>query len=126
VGRYRKVQVFIRGVEWVPAAPDDVPADMTALISWYSRNREMLHPLVLAVYFHVGFETIHPFVDGNGRVGRLLMNFILHKFEYPMVNIPNVSKNRYYDVLSRAQVDGELRPFIEFVIALWKDSELLF
>ena len=126
VGRYRKVQVFIRGVEWIPAAPEDVPDDMTALMTWYSRNRELVHPLVLAIYFHVGFETIHPFVDGNGRVGRLLMNFILHKNEYPMVNIPNTLRNRYYTVLSHAQVGGDLRPFIEFVIDLWKGSELLF
>ena len=126
VGRFRKVQVFIRGVEWVPAAPEDVHDDMTALMAWYSRNREQVHPLALAVYFHVGFETVHPFVDGNGRVGRLLMNFILHRNEYPMVNIPNTLRNRYYTVLSRAQVEGDLRPFIEFVIGLWKESELFF
>ena len=126
VGRYRKVQVFIRGVEWVPAAPEDVPADMTALMAWYSKNRERVHPLVLAIYFHVGFETVHPFVDGNGRVGRLLMNFILMRNEYPMVNIPNTVRDRYYTVLGRAQVEGDLRPFIEFVLGLWKESELLF
>ena len=124
VGAYRTVQVYIRGVEWVPASPQDVPRDMASLLSWYSKNKERVHPLVLALYFHVGFETVHPFVDGNGRVGRLLMNLILHKYGYPMVNIPNAQKNRYYDALSQAQVNGNLRPFIEFVVELLKKSRL--
>jgi Fic family protein len=81
---------------------------------------------VLAIYFHVGFETVHPFVDGNGRVGRLLMNFILHKNDLPMVNIPNLQRNRYYDVLHEAQVRGNLRPFIEFVLELYKGNQLMF
>jgi len=126
VGVYRTLQVYIRGVEWVPAAPEDVPQDMASLLSWYSKNRDRVHPLVLAIYFHVGFETVHPFVDGNGRVGRLLMNFILHRNGLPMVNIPASQRNRYYDVLNEAQVKGNLRPFIEFVIGLLEESKLLF
>lgn len=126
VGAYRTVQVYIRGVEWVPAAPEDVPTDMASLLSWYAKNREGVHPLVLAIYFHVGFEAVHPFVDGNGRVGRLLMNFILHRNAYPMVNIPNVQRNRYYDVLHEAQMNGELRPFIEFIIELLQGSRISF
>jgi Fic family protein len=126
VGIYRSVQVYIRGVEWVPASPEDVPKDMATLLAWYSKNRNKVHPLVLAIYFHVGFETVHPFVDGNGRVGRLLMNFILHRNGLPMVNIPNARRNRYYDVLHEAQVNGTLRPFIEFVMELFDESTLLF
>jgi Fic family protein len=126
VGVYRSVQVFIRGVEWVPAAPEDVPRDMATLLSWYAKNRKKVHPLVLAIYFHVGFETVHPFVDGNGRVGRLLMNFILHRNGLPMLNIPNERRLGYYDVLEEAQVNGNLRPFIEFVIELYEESKLVF
>jgi Fic family protein len=126
IGRYRTLQVFIRGVEWVPAPPAQVPRDMRALLTWYTKNRNKLHPVVAAIYFHVGFEIIHPFVDGNGRVGRLLMNFILHKNGYPMVNIPNLQRNRYYDVLNEAQVNGNLRPFIEFIVELMRESKVLF
>jgi Fic family protein len=126
VGAYRTVQVFIRGVEWMPAAPADVPRDMTALLSWYAKHRDTVHPLVLALHFHVGFETVHPFVDGNGRVGRLLLNHILHRNGYPMVNIPNSRKGRYYAVLHEAQVRGDLRPFVEFVIELYRESQLSF
>jgi Fic family protein len=122
VGVYRTLQVYIRGVDWVPASPEDVPGDMASLLSWYAKNREKVHPVVLALYFHVGFETVHPFVDGNGRVGRLLMNLILHRNGLPMINIPNVQRNRYYEVLGEAQVNGNLRPFIEYVLELYQES----
>jgi Fic family protein len=126
IGKYREVQVYIRGVDWMPPSPEDVPLDMRELFRWYSINKEKLHPLILASYFHTGFETIHPFVDGNGRVGRLLMNFILHKNGYPMVNIPNSRKLEYYECLERARVDANLRPFVKFIYDLMRESDLLF
>jgi Fic family protein len=126
IGRYREHQVYIRGVEWIPAHPDQVPKDMQTLLSWYTRNKNKLHPIVQTTYFHVGFELIHPFVDGNGRVGRLLLNFILHKNGYPMVNIPNIQRNRYYAVLNEAQVTGNLRPFLEFIIELLRKNKVPF
>lgn len=126
IGRNREHQVYLRGVEWVPAPPEKVPKDMKNLLSWYTRNKKKLHPLVVATYFHVGFELVHPFVDGNGRVGRLLLNFILHKNGYPMVNIPNIQKNRYYSVLNEAQVEGNLRPILEFLIELLQENKVPF
>jgi Fic family protein len=126
IGRYREHQVYIRGVEWIPASPDRVPLDMRTLLSWYTRNKNKLHPVVIVIYFHTGFELIHPFVDGNGRVGRLLLNFILHKHSYPMVNIPNLRKNKYYAVLNEAQVSGNLRPFLEFILELMKQGKVPF
>lgn len=124
-GRYRDVQVFIRGVDWVPAAPKDVPKDMKALLEWYTKNKRRLHPVVTASYFHVAFELVHPFVDGNGRVGRLLMNFILRKHGYPMVNIPSRTKRAYYVALHAGQVDGDLRPFIALIQGIYRSSRLL-
>jgi len=126
IGRYRTVQVYIRGVEWMPPSPKDVPGDMKELFRWYTNNRNRLHPLVQAAYCHTGFETIHPFVDGNGRVGRLLLNFILHKNGFPMVNIPNSRKLEYYDCLEKAQTEGDLRPFVSLIYDLMMGSELLF
>ncbi|MBW2990202.1 Fic family protein [Candidatus Woesearchaeota archaeon] len=126
VGRYRTVQVYIRGVEDIPPKPGEVPKEMRNLLSWYSRNKNTIHPLVVAAYFHTGFELIHPFVDGNGRVGRLLMNFILHKNKYPMINIPNKKKLKYYEALHQAQNKGKLRPFIELLLSLLKESRIRF
>ncbi len=126
VGKYRTSQVFIRGVEWLPPKPAEVSREMKALLAWYSKNKKKLHPVIIAAYVHVGFETVHPFVDGNGRVGRLLMNFILHKEKLPMINIPNKTKQKYYKALQSAQMKGNLRPFVELMVNLYKKNELRF
>lgn len=123
-GKYRKVQVFI-GRD-IPPKPHEVPKQMTTLLRWYSINRNKLHPLVLASHFHTEFERIHPFVDGNGMVGRLLMNFILYKNKYPMINIPKKNKFKYYEVLQNAQHKGNLRGFVKFLFDILKREELRF
>ena len=125
-GNYRDVQVYIRGVEWVPPTPQAVPKDMKILLEWYTKNRKIVHPVVVAAYFHAAFELVHPFVDGNGRVGRLLMNFILRKNGYPMINLPHRRKRDYYAALHKAQVDGQLRPFVELIMDGYKRSSLSF
>lgn len=126
IGKYRTVQVYIRGVEVIPPNPSNVLKEMKALLSWYSKNKNKLHPFIIAAYFHTGFELIHPFIDGNGRVGRLLMNFILHKNKYPMINIPNKLKLNYYQALQQAQRNGKLRPFIDLLLSLLKKSRIRF
>jgi Fic family protein len=126
IGRFRNVQVYIRGVDWIPPASEDVPKDIKNLLSWYTKNKKNLHPIVVAAYFHIGFEIIHPFVDGNGRVGRLLMNFILHQNGYPMINIPLERRFEYYDCLQAAQVNGALRPFVDMLLDLLRKSQLIF
>ncbi|HIH18200.1 MAG TPA: Fic family protein, partial [Nanoarchaeota archaeon] len=93
---------------------------------WYSRNKGKLHPLSLAAYFHSAFERIHPFVDGNGRVGRIIMNFILHKNKFPMINIPNSKKDVYYKTLQEAQINGNLEPFVKFLISVLKEGKIRF
>lgn len=124
IGRYRNVQVFITGVLWFPPKPQDVAGRMGHLIGWYSKNKKKLHPLILASYFHTEFEKIHPFVDGNGRVGRLLMNFILHKNKYPMLNILNSIKHKYYGALEEAQTKNNLRAFVKLMLNILKESKI--
>lgn len=124
-GAYRMVQVYIKGVDWLPSKPSEVPSEMASLLSWYTRARNKIHPLIMAAYFHSGFETIHPFVDGNGRVGRLLMNFILHRNGYPMINIPNARKAEYYSALQKSQIEGNLKPLVDLLINILKDAKIL-
>lgn len=126
VGVYRTLQVYIRGVDWVPPGPRQVRKDMRTLLEWYTKNQRSVHPVVAAAYFHVAFEIVHPFVDGNGRVGRLLMNFILHKNGYPMLDIPNRRRRDYYAALQRAQVEGDLRAFVSLMLDLYRKSRILF
>lgn len=124
VGRYRTVQVYIRGAKMIPSTPEDLTMEMRSLLRWYNANKAKIHPLILAAYFHIAFEAIHPFVDGNGRTGRLLLNFILHKHKFPMLNIPNNKKLLYYDFLEEAQVDNNLQNFVSFLYKLIIHSEL--
>jgi Fic family protein len=122
IGRYRAIPANIEGMDWTPPEPGAVPREMRNLLSWHSKNRGKINPLVLAANFHAVFETIHPFIDGNGRVGRLLMNHILHREEFPMVSIPNVLRYRYFGVLDRARQDGDLKPFLEFMLELLEED----
>jgi len=121
-GRYRTVPVFIRGTKIIPPPAAQVPQEVRRLLTWYSKNKGKLHPLVLATYFHAAFEAIHPFVDGNGRTGRLVLNFMLHKNNYPMLSIPRAQRLRYFTTLAQAQ-EGNLKPFVKFLIRLLKHTE---
>jgi Fic family protein len=125
VGKYRELQVYIRGTDWLPPKPEEIKKEMSYLLSWYTKNKKKLHPLILASYFHSAFETIHPFVDGNGRVGRLLINFILHKNKFPMINIQNKEKYLYYEALEESR-NGNLRKLVEFLFRTLKQSKILF
>lgn len=124
IGKFRRVQVFIG--RSIPPKASEVPKQIARLLRWYSTNKKKLHPLILASYFHTEFEKIHPFVDGNGRVGRLLMNFILHKNNYPMINIPKARKFKYYEVLQEAQYKGDLKHFVMYLINILKKDKLRF
>jgi len=126
IGKYRTLQVYIRGTNWLPPKPKEVSNEMASLLSWYTKNKNKIHPLVLSAYFHSAFETIHPFVDGNGRVGRLLMNFILHKKGYPMINIPSQRKHEYYSALESSQLKGDLKPLVKFLVELMKEEGVTF
>jgi fido (protein-threonine AMPylation protein) len=86
------------------------------LVVWYRRNRGKYPPLALAAVVHNQFENIHPFRDGNGRVGRLLLNNILLRHGLPPLNIELRERGRYYRALQEYQKGGNLRPTIELFI----------
>lgn len=86
------------------------------LIIWYESNRKRYSPLVLAAVVHNQFENIHPFRDGNGRIGRLLMINILLKYGKPPLNIEMRNRQEYYASLQAYQREGNLRPTIELML----------
>lgn len=79
-----------------------VKTDMDILLKWYKENKENLHPLILATIFHHKFEKVHPFMDGNGRTGRMLLNYILLKNNHPPTIISRKLRNQYLVALSEA------------------------
>ena len=89
---------------------------LNELIRWYGKNNRKYPALVLAAVVHNHFETIHPFKDGNGRVGRLLLNNILLKHGLPPVNMELKSRQEYYRALQEYQKMRNLRPMIELIL----------
>lgn len=79
-----------------------IKADMGILLKWHKKNRKTMHPLVLGTVFHQKFEKIHPFFDGNGRTGRILLNYILLKSGYPPLIYRRKNRAEYLNSLSKA------------------------
>lgn len=94
-GIWRPVNVRIRGSDHVFPHHQEVPKLMSELLGWYFKNKNLIHPVELAAKFHTKFTTIHPFADGNGRMARLLMNYILQANKIPFTNIPLNKRSRY-------------------------------
>ena len=83
--------------------PDEVAFEMNNLLEWYrNAEEENLHPIIISAIFHHKFTSIHPFDDGNGRLARILSNFILLKHQYPVIVIKNKDKKQYYAALNIA------------------------
>ena len=111
---YRKGQVAITGSRYKPPPPYEVPFMVADYVDWINGNLEELRPVELAALAHFKLVHIHPFVDGNGRVARLLMNLILLRHGYPIAYVRREERGRYYDTLERAHF-GNLKPFVNFI-----------
>jgi Fic family protein len=123
-GKYREVPVFILGSGAKLPDYKKVPVLMYDLVSWYKKNKHM-HSLELAAIFSMKFVTIHPFTDGNGRVSRLLMNYILKKKKHPEINIYVKDRNNYLRAVRSAN-DGKYKQIIDFLfMTLKKNYEFL-
>jgi Fic family protein len=103
-GQVRRHGVRISGSVFVPPTPVELQPMLRDFFSWYRRNKARMHPVELAALVHLRFVTIHPFGDGNGRVSRLMMNYVLNTNQYPMLNIEYKDRKSHYRALERAQV----------------------
>ncbi len=113
-GRIRTHGVAISGSRFVPPSPVEVAPLLQDFFRWYAKNKDKNHPVELAALVHLKLVTIHPFGDGNGRITRLLMNFILKKYNYPLLDISYENRNSYYNALERSQMKNK-----EHIFVLW-------
>ena len=115
-GKYRRVPVIISGSKHIPPQPYLLQPQMDELFQWYEANKDSMHPVVLAAQMHEKLVSVHPFIDGNGRTARLLMNLILMQHGYPIANIKgdNETRRRYYETLEEAS-SGDNSAFLEFI-----------
>jgi len=112
--KVRTHQVAISGSRFMPPSPVEIQPLLRAFFRWYDRNKHSMHPVELAAGVHLRFVTIHPFADGNGRMSRMLMNFVLHQHGFPLLNIPYEGRRGYYNALERSQVKENDSTFIQW------------
>ena len=122
--------ITVTGERFEYASPEETPALMCDLINWYRKEEQngVLTPIELAALFHYRYIRIHPFEDGNGRIARLLVNYILRKHDYPMIVVKSADKEKYLTALNMCDsVVGtepsagayasleQVRPFVEYM-----------
>lgn len=100
---------------------EDIEKEFAQLMEWYEKNDYKLYPPELAFNFHYRFERIHPFKDGNGRIGRILMNEILKKHRYHPIIVWNKNRNRYFSAFEKA-MEGKSVSYLKFMFGQYKKT----
>jgi len=125
-GKFRNVDVVIRNsigeIIHAGVPKEELNDYLGDFIGWYNENKNKFKPLTLAAIMHNQFEHIHPFQDGNGRIGRLLLNFILLKNNYPPINIMLEDRGEYYQTLQKYSKEDDLRFTLKFLIKQYKKT----
>ncbi len=115
-GKIRDHQIRIGASKFVPPRPEVLRLLLQEFFTWYNREKRKLNPVELAALIHFKFVTMHPFVDGNGRISRLMMNYMLNKFGYPMFDINYSDRRSYYTALERSNIKHNDVIFLKWFI----------
>lgn len=113
-GVYRQERIFVTGTDFKFPDPSEVPGLMKEFFDQLAEQQKQLHPVEYAAWVHIRFVTIHPFIDGNGRLARLLMNLVLLQHGYIISIIPPILRFEYIQLV-RAGNFGKIEPFYEFI-----------
>ncbi len=113
-GKIRDYQVEIARSKFMPPFPSELDFLLKEFFDWYNKEKNKLHPVELAALVHLKFVTIHPLGDGNGRISRIMMNFVLKKHKFPLLDIPYTKRSGYYNALERSQVKKEENIFVQW------------
>ena len=122
-GIYRRIPVRIMGAYTEPVQPYLIEPKIAELLAENEQRRETMNPIERIARFHLEFEGIHPFIDGNGRTGRLLLNLDLIRNGYPPINVKFTDRKRYYDAFDAYYRDGNADEMIN-LIAGYVDERL--
>jgi len=112
-GQYRREQVFITGSKYPVCKAEKIQDEMNRFIEWADLNKDKYHSVEYAAQLHKRFVFIHPFIDGNGRLSRLIMNTALIQRGYLLAIIPPILRQEYISLLELAHEDDKL--FVEFI-----------
>lgn len=114
-GKLRDFGVAIDGTLFKPPSFQELNYELKEFLKWYNKAKRKINVFELAGLVHLKFVTIHPFGDGNGRIARLLQNFVLKNYKYPMLDIPYKDREKYYDSLEDCQINKIQKPFIDYL-----------
>jgi len=117
-GKTRNHNVAISGSKFNPPMHLELDTLLKLFFDWYNNEKDNekgnIHPVELAALVHLKFVTIHPFSDGNGRISRIMMNFVLNKNRFPLLDIPYTKRDSYYNALERSQINKEDNIFVQW------------
>ena len=111
---FKTVNNIVNNMETVP--PNMVIPRLTDLLDRYKKNKRQTHPLKQAMDFHLNYEQIHPFLDGNGRTGRLIMNKILMSQKYFPIIIYSVNSRAYFNSISKGLIGKNMKTYYQFML----------
>lgn len=114
-GVYRRVPVRIMGAFTEPVQPYMIEPKITELLAENEKRKATMNIIERVARFHLEFESIHPFIDGNGRTGRLLMNFELMQNGYPPINVKFTDRKRYYEAFDSFSRNQDANPMINLI-----------
>jgi Fic family protein len=110
-----KRDVKIAGTTYFPPKWNQLKKELINFFAWYKTENRKLHPLELSALIHLKIISIQPFIDGNSRLSRLLMNWILWKKDYPLIDIPIEDIENYYNALDKYQIEKKENPFVNYI-----------
>ena len=120
-GKYRQVPIFVTGTDFEFASPLEIPLLMEKLFQEIPQYKNTYHPVHYSALIHAKLVTIHPFIDGNGRTARLLMNLVLLQSGYVITIIPPIMRSAYITTIRQAN-KGNMTPFLEFISEMVYES----
>lgn len=121
-GAYRNINVTISGAKHIPPEHFSLSSEMSEFIKSYQNDWQKLHPIERSANLHIGLVKIHPFIDGNGRTSRLIMNFELMRAGFPAIVIPFDKRLAYYEALDKAHTTLDSTDFYKLTKELVIDS----
>ena len=114
-GKYRDCNVLITGSEYELPKYNEIPQLMKNFCVDISNKKAYMHPVEFSAWLHERLVSIHPFIDGNGRTARLIMNLALLQAGYNIITIPPVVRNDYIYGLQEAQLKNNIKPVMNFI-----------
>lgn len=124
LGIFRRIEVAILGSKTTLTPAIFVEDEIDNLLKWYQKNKDKMHPVELATEFHVRFEQIHPFTDGNGRIGREIFNLMITQAGFPAFNFDVKFRDKYLDGLEMAQ-RGDLNLIMNYILNNYVEQKRL-